>query len=146
TLTLEFADKNQDDPCPCCGGRTTRLTRFVHADSDAYAVYYAAFSDNHPERFVTALISIGKWDEGSAPKDRVAFRVRIRSAEREFQVMVIAAADTQWNDAEFLGHMLNRNEALKHRRLKDIFHITDHLVTEDRDVIAYLEGADPAKN
>src|SRR5262245_20051338 len=55
-ITIEFDDPVQDDPCPCCGGRTTRLTRFVYSNSDAHAVYYASFSDKHPDRWVSVAV------------------------------------------------------------------------------------------
>ena len=61
--------------CECCGADTTRLTRFVHDDDAAYGVYYAAFGASHPE--VKAIVSVGKWGEGSTPADRAAFAPRV---------------------------------------------------------------------
>jgi hypothetical protein len=143
-ITIELADRIQGDPCPCCGGQTTRLTRFVYSDGDAHAVYYAAYSDNHPERFVSVALSLGEWGEKGRPKDRVAFALRIRAVETEFQVMVVDAEESPWADAGFLGRMLDRKEALKHPWIKEVFHITDHIVTEDEDVRGYLDkGAAP---
>jgi hypothetical protein len=109
-------------------------------DGDAYAVYYAAFSDKHPERFVSVIVSLGDWGEGSTEKDRAAFALRIRAAKSEYQVMVIDAADSQWHDVEILGKMLSRKQALKHPWLKHVFHISDHIVTDDREVRDYLNG------
>jgi hypothetical protein len=40
-----------------------------------------------------------------------------------------------------LGMTLNREEALAHPRIKDVFHISDHIVTEDFLVIEYLARA-----
>jgi hypothetical protein len=45
-LTSEFEPPAIDaKPYECCGGFTTRLTRFVLNDGDAYAAYCAMFSD-----------------------------------------------------------------------------------------------------
>jgi hypothetical protein len=140
-ITIEFADRIDGDPCPCCGGKTTRLTRFVYCDGDAHGVYYASFSDKHTERIVSVALSLGDWTEGSKPKDRVAFALRIRLVKSEYQVGVVDAAQSLWHDADFLGRMLDRKEALKHRWIKEVFHITDHIVTEDRDVVKYLDGS-----
>ena len=71
--------------CECCGGRTTHLTRFVYQDGDAYAVYYARFSDHPGERYVQAVVSIGDWSEDSGPWDRVAFALNIWVANDRFQ-------------------------------------------------------------
>jgi hypothetical protein len=46
--------------CSCCGGTTTTLVRFVHKDGSAYAVYYAAFAEGHPDRSVNAMVSLGE--------------------------------------------------------------------------------------
>src|SRR5262249_1670878 len=117
-----------------------RLTRFVYSDGDAHAVYYAAFSDNHPDRIVSVVVSLGEWGEGATPEKRLAFALRIRSADTEFQVTVVDAAESPWTDAAFLGRMLDRDEALKHPWIGEVFHITDHIVTEDQDVRSYLDG------
>jgi hypothetical protein len=139
-ITIEFAEIIAGDPCPCCGGRTTRLTRFVYSDGDAHAVYYAAFSDKHTERVLSALVSLGEWGEGSKPTDRVAFAVSIRATEADYRVTVVDATKSLWHDAKFLGRMLDRKAALKHRWIKEVFHITDHIVTEDEVVQDYLNG------
>jgi hypothetical protein len=123
------------------------LSRFVYSDGDAHAVYYAAFSDKHSDRMVSVLVSLGEWDGwdgGDAPKDRAAFALRIRSAASEYQVMVADAAKSSWHDATFMGRMLSREQALKHPWLQEVFHIADHIVTEDQDVRDYLDPTDAA--
>jgi hypothetical protein len=69
-LTIEFEPPKTGEPCECCGGRTTRLTRFVHSDGDAFAVYFALFSDNHPEKSVSVLVSLGPWWEDERVSER----------------------------------------------------------------------------
>jgi hypothetical protein len=139
-LTIEFADAVRGEPCPCCGGRTTRLTRFVYCDGDAHGVYYAAYSNKHSDRAVSVAVSLGEWGEGSTKADRVAFALQIRAAEDEYQVMVVDKAESPWSDAAFLGKMLDRKKALRHRWIKEVFHVTDHIVTEDAEVKKYLDG------
>jgi hypothetical protein len=139
-LRIEFEKPVQDDPCSCCGGRTTRLTRFVYLDDHAHAVYYGSFSDMHPDQGVNVAISLGNWGEGSEPKDRVAFALQIRSTESEFQVGVVDAKYSPWQDADILGRMLDRSEALKHPWLQEVFHLTDHIVMEDNEVRRHLLG------
>jgi hypothetical protein len=139
-LTIEFPDPIQGEPCPCCGGRTTRLTRFVCSDGNAHAVYYAMFADNHPERMVSLAVSLGEWGEDSTPAERLAFPLRLRAAASEYQVGLIDAADSPWRDVKFLGRMLDRDEALTHPWKDEVFHLTDHIVMEDRAVKEYLDG------
>ena len=139
-ISIEFADRIEGDPCKCCGGRTTALTRFVYRDGDAHAVYNASFSDKHPDRWVSVAISLGNWTEGSTPEDRVAFALRIRATADEYQTGLVDAAVSPWNDVDILGRMLDRQEALKHPWIKEVFHLCDHIVMEDKDVRSYLDG------
>ena len=142
-LTFEFSKPTIDPPCVCCGGRTTRLTRFVYRDGDAHAVYYASYSDKHPDRWVSVAISLGDWTDGSTEKDRVTFALRIRATADEYQTGVVDAALSPWNDVEILGRMLDRKEALKHPWIKEVFHLCDHIVMEDKAVRSYLDGKKP---
>jgi hypothetical protein len=143
-ITIELEEPVQGDPCPCCGGRTTNLTRFVYSDGDAYAVYYAAFSDNHPNRRVSVAVSVGDWGEDSSPTQRFAFALQIRAVHSEYQVSVVDAQHSPWKDAAFLGRMLNRKEALLHPLIEEVFHISDHIVADDQVVKSYLDENDLA--
>jgi hypothetical protein len=142
-ITIEFADRVEGDPCPCCGRRTTRLTRFVYSDGDAHAVYYASFADGHRGGYVSAIVSLGEWGEGATPEQRVAFAVQIRATETQYQVALVDAETSVWSDAEFLGRMLSRHEALRHPWRDEVFHITDHIVDEDPDVRAFFKSIEP---
>jgi hypothetical protein len=39
--------------------------------------------------------------------------------------------------------MLDREEALAHPRIKDVFHITDHMVEDDPIIRTYLNAGPP---
>jgi Mrp family chromosome partitioning ATPase len=140
-LSIEFEPENQSEPCECCGGKTTSLTRFVYNDGDAYAVYYAKFSNNHPERVVVATVSLGEWGEGSTPDQRVAFALELRNSENEYQVGLIDAQFSPWQDAKTIGRTLSRDEALAHPLVKEAFHVTDHMVTDDAPIHEYLNAS-----
>ena len=139
-LTFEFEEPISSS-CDCCGGMSTALTGFVCENGEAYAVYYARFGVSHEPRVVEAVVSIGEWGEDAKPWDRFAFPLRMRAGETEYQVTLVDAADSPWEGVELLGRMLDRAEALEHERLQEVFHITDHMVTDDRLPRDYLEGA-----
>ena len=144
-LKLEFNAPSMSS-CSCCGGTTTRLTRYVYRDGDAFAIYYAAFSDNHEPRVVRTIISIGSWggsDVDDVPSDRVAFAMDIYSRPENFEVSVIDGSASLWADVELLGRKLDREQALAHPWIKDAFHVTDHMVTEDEPLKTFL-ASDPA--
>lgn len=126
-------------PCCCCGRLTTRLTRFVSRDDDAFAVYYAAFSEGHGAE-VDAIISLGTWWADEVPPDRVAFAVRISSTADAYNVQVTDAGESLWHDAALLGRKLSREDALAHPWIRDVFLVTDHMVTDDAPLIEFLDG------
>jgi hypothetical protein len=110
----------------------------VHKDGNAHAVYLATFSDNHPERIVSIATGIGEWGEGTSPKDRVAIAMQLRCNDEGYAVSVIDGSDSPWPTAEFLGRRLTRTEALANPLIKEVFHLTDHMVLEDEPIKAYL--------
>jgi hypothetical protein len=137
-ITIDFEEPVKK-ACDCCGGITTRLTRFVYKDGDAFAVYYAMFSDSHPEREIKVAIGMGEWGEGSSPEDRRAFALKIRDGGTQYETMVVDAEESPWQGVEVIGCMLNRDEALGHVWIDEVFHITDHIVTDDPEIKAYFE-------
>ena len=136
-LEIEY-EEPEFSVCDCCGGTTTRLTRFVSQDGDAFAIYYAAFSNNHPENRLTGIVSLGEWWEDEVPESRVAFAFEMWPDENNYNVGIIDAANSQWADANVIGHKLSREMALVHPWLKDVFHITDHMTEDDPEIKAFL--------
>lgn len=141
-LSFELEAPREQDPCPCCGGRTTALTRFVHKDGNAYAVYLASFSDNHPDRVVSLVAGLGEWGDGTTPADRIAIAMQLRCTATGYGVAVIDGLDSPWANATFLGRLLSREEALASPSVADAFHLTDHIVLEDEPIIQYLQRSD----
>ena len=134
-IGIEFSEPHFSDPCDCCGGRTVSLTRFVTEDGDAFAIYYVRFSENHADKPALATISIGDWGESASPDQRRAFAMELAPEG----VRIIDASGSPWNETRLIGRTLDRDEALEHPRIKDVFHITDHMYLEDAEFKAYLE-------
>jgi len=137
-LRIELDEPESQSRCDCCGGVTTTLTRFVYQDEDAYAIYYARFSNNHPDEMMSLAVGLGDWDEASI-NQRTAFALQLRLIDDKFQVMVVDRELSPWNTTTVLGPMLDREDALKHSRIKEVFHITDHMVLDDPAIRAYFQ-------
>ncbi|HKS57648.1 MAG TPA: hypothetical protein VJS12_20285 [Steroidobacteraceae bacterium] len=136
-IRIEFEAPTSSE-CGCCGKTTVRLTRFVYRDEDAYAVYYAQYTPDHSETRLSGLISLGDWGEDSEPAGRVAFPFQIWMDESDFKVGLMDAGNSPWKDVTFLGRILDRNEALTHAWVDEVFHITDHMVTDDAEITGYF--------
>lgn len=135
--SIEFAEPSTFN-CDCCGGLTVRLTRFVFKDRDAFAVYYAAYSNNHAENELGMLVSLGEWGEGSEPAQRVAFYCRVRPTDDSYEVMLGDAADSAWGDVEIMGEMLSRDAARQHRWKATAFEVLDDAFVQDPSLIGFL--------
>jgi hypothetical protein len=138
-LEIEF-EEPKESRCECCGNTTVRLTRFVYRDGDAYAAYYAQFTKQHDDKRVSGIIGLGAWGEGGSAEQRLAFPFQIRTDKDNFQVGLIDAQTSPWSDVTLLGRILDREEALKHEWIADVFHITDHMVTDDREITDYFQA------
>jgi hypothetical protein len=136
-IEIEFEEPNIEK-CDCCGREIVRLTRFVHQDENAFAVYYINFTRGHSPKVAYGLIGLGEWGEDAEPKDRLAFPFKIWTNESHYQVGLADAEESPWSHVTFLGQILNRDQGLKHKWIKDVFHITDHIVAEDKIVINYF--------
>jgi hypothetical protein len=139
-LTFEFEEPTETR-CECCGNTQVNLTRYVFRDGDAFAVYYAAFTTGHAQKRLSGLIGLGPWGEDASPEDRVAFPFQIWTDEDNFRVGLVNAADSPWEHVTFLGKILDREAALTHDWIADVFHITDHMVTDDQQVTEYFGAA-----
>lgn len=137
-LTIEN-EEPQITNCSCCGRSVTTDVGFVYENGDARGAYYARFSEGHGPRRVQALVSLGPWGEG--PWDRVAFPLEIEDSPEEFNVRLVEREECPWQDAQIMGRLLSRAEAKAHERVGDVFHFTDHMVTEDPHIRRYFEGA-----
>ena len=124
--------------CECCGGETTSLTRFVKKDGDAYAVYYGFFTDGHPERGMTGIVSLGEWGEGTFPLNRIAFGFVMTSEGERYSVRLINAEDTPWGNAEILGNKLSAEEAAGHPWKIDVYQLSDEIADNDPEVRAFF--------
>lgn len=133
---IEMSEANSGH-CDCCGGLTVRLTRFVYRGGDAFAIYYAMYSNNHPENLVTFLVSIGEWGEGSAREQRVSFFCRVRPAER-YEVSLADASTSEWGKVELIGQKLTRAEALRHPLKSTAFEVLDEAFQVDRSLTGYM--------
>lgn len=124
--------------CSCCGGLTVRLTRFVYRSGEAFAVYYVAYSNSHPDNEVWVLVSLGEWGEDSEPAQRTAFFCRVRPTDDSYGVMLDDAADSPWADVELVGERLSRRRALVHPWKDTALEVLDEAFEQDPSLKGFL--------
>ena len=136
-IEIEF-EEPKSTTCECCGNTSTSLTRFVYQDNCAFAVYYVSFTQSHKEKIAYSLVGLGSWGENDPQESRRAFALKIWQNENEWAITLTDSEESPWAHTKFLGKILNKEEALVHPWVKDVFHITDHIVSEDQEVIEYF--------
>jgi hypothetical protein len=137
-LTIEHG-KETVGRCGHCGKVSHTIRGFVSNETGPYAVYFAGYTEKHEDGIGTLIISLGNWGEGATPDDRRAVLLRVRG--RKMEMMVGDADDSPWTDIEVLGRILSRDEALKNPRIKDYYHVADHIVAEDERFTRYFRAA-----
>jgi hypothetical protein len=142
TLRLELGESREAAPCECCGGRSQTAHGFVYRDDDAYAVYYAGWSDGHPGRGVSLAIAVGEWSEGSSPADRVSIGLSAKPTPSSIDFTVLNPGESPWGDTPLLGKMLGRERALAHPVLKEAFYVAEQIVRYDGRVRRFLDSID----
>ncbi len=136
-LNIVFAEPKLE-PCACCGGQTTQLTRVVQRDGVPCALYYAMFNDKHTEKHVTAIMSIGDFTEGSGPADRQAFALILRRDEQGVRMVLQDATQSPWQNVDLLGRMLTKAEATDHPQRDEVFEIGAHAIKHDATLFAHF--------
>lgn len=138
-LEFEF-EEPEESICDCCGRTTTSLIRWVIRDDEAFAMYYSAFSTGHPESGVIGIVSFGEWwVEGHIPESRVAIAFQMWKADDEYKVALIDASESPWANAKLIGRKLSSEQALESEWIKDLFHVTDHMVSADPAIREFFE-------
>ncbi len=137
-LSIEFAEPAKS-ACKCCQNVSINLTRFVSKDDQAFAIYYANFTIGHSEKLLHGIVSLGVWgDDSVGPESRLAFPFQIWVKGDNFHVRLVDAEDSPWGQEIYLGRILGRKESLSHEWVRDVFHITDHMVVDDMEIVRYF--------
>ena len=71
----------------------------------------------------------------------MAFPFRIWTTDTNYEVGLVDAHESPWSDVTYLGRIVDREEGLIHAWIKDVFHITDHMVTDDQMIVNYFRDA-----
>ncbi len=133
---IEVGENKNASTCHCCGKKSCVGHGFVYKDDDAHAVYYASWSDAHPDKKVSIALAIGEWDDDSTTDDRICFGVEASEDKDEILFRVIEPSESPWPNTDLLGQMLTRDEGLSHPLLKEVFEIAESIL---RDHIALRE-------
>lgn len=142
-ISIEIGEVNMIGKCPCCENETQTVNGYVYVDQNARAVYFSRWTNNHLERGIQILLSIGQWGEGTSGSERCRIGFECRMGTERPGFMIVDAASLPWDDEQFLGTALTREEVLmlSDQSKEEMFHILDHLATDDERINNFLFGS-----
>jgi hypothetical protein len=141
-LRLETGEPIKITKCECCGADFRWIHGFVYRNDDAHAIYYAGWSDGHPDRGVTMAIAVGEWSDDSSPADRVSIGIVVVPTPSSLNFTVLEPHESPWEETSLFGKMLERNRALAQPVLPHVMHIAEHVVHDDARVRGFLDSFD----
>ncbi len=131
-IRIEADEHVKHERCPSCGGENWLVHGFVYADEEPHGLYFVEWCEGqHDLRNAYMTISFGNYgDEEATGADRYAFCVETRCDG-------LALTDVPVRDRpDFLGRFVPRGEALAMDDIDHLWHVTDHIWTDDRRIAA----------
>lgn len=136
-ITLELGKAAEPRTCHCCGKDSHVVQGFIYEDGKAHGVYYARWSEGHPEEGVRLAVALGEWGEDWWPVDCYAVALEVQqSVTQPPRFQVLSPERFSWGETEFLGRRLSRDEALARPELPHLFQVAEHVVRDDSRVRA----------
>jgi hypothetical protein len=139
-IAIELGDGSTFATCECCGAKAPSVVGFVYDDGDAYAVYYAGWTEGHQRGRVSMIIGLGDWSDEATPEDRRSFGLRCWVEGDALQFEVQGPSASRYGDNDYLGRMLSRSAALTDPELAEVFHVAEHIAEDDPRVRAELDA------
>jgi hypothetical protein len=87
---------------------------------------------------VSFAVAIGEWDDNATSESRVCFGVEAKESDSEVLFRVLEPEESPWPNTELLGKMIDRESALNHSNIDDIFLILEEILRGHPSLNKYL--------
>lgn len=125
-IRIEPEDPVKENPCSTCGGTNRLMHGYVYDDEHAHGIYFLEWCDgNHPHRIAWLTIGLGAFGDGTDASDRNSFCIEWRPEGMRL------TEEPARDRPELLGTFLPRDVALNVPNLDQLWHVADHVVTDD---------------
>jgi hypothetical protein len=133
-IRVEPEEQVKDSHCPTCGGTSRLMHGYIYEDEHPQGLYFLEWCDGrHPRRQAWLTIGLGDFSDESNPSDRNSFCI-------EWRAEGMRLADQPARDRpDLLGAFLTRDVALLQPNIDQLWHVADHIVTDDPRVAAVDE-------
>ncbi|KAA1378554.1 hypothetical protein [Aeromicrobium fastidiosum] len=127
-FSFDGAPTHRETTCASCAEVHEGTTGFVLDHGDAHAIYWADWFPHGREMILN--IVVGDFGDDADYTDNVIFGIRYGYVAQQTQMAASLIAPTVVDTATG-AHPLDRERALQHWRLPDLWHVSDWLVEND---------------
>jgi hypothetical protein len=131
-VRLEAEQSFKTSRCENCGGTTALIHGFIYGDEEPHGVYFVEWCEGaHDGRAAFLTVSLGKYGtDAVAADERVAFCIEMRCDGMRL------SDEPCRNRPDVLGRFVPRDEALQWPDISHLWHVADHVATDDQRVIS----------
>ena len=125
-IRIEPEEPVKENPCATCGGTNRLMHGYVYDDEYAHGIYFLEWCDgDHPHPIAWLTIGLGAFGDGTNASDRNSFCIEWRAEGMRL------AEEPARDRPELLGAFLPRDVALNMPNVDQLWHVADHVVTDD---------------
>lgn len=125
--------------CSCCDKESRTVHGFLSDSTGQTSVYFAGYTQGHPEKRLNVVLSVGGWGEGTSPSDRRAIPLKVAIVDDRLTFAFPRAEDSPWYGEEFLGEMVESGDLSDEDRLRSEV-LARFVIANDPRVARYIKG------
>lgn len=103
---IEVGDAAEPSACECCGKTTLSSHGFLYEAGEPRGLYFAQWTEGHPERGMLLTVSLGAWGPGSSADQRRSLAFRCQMPPAGTEVRPVAPEESPFYGEEMLGEMM----------------------------------------
>jgi hypothetical protein len=123
--------------CEGCKRDFTVVRGSVFEEGEPFGLYLVALHGHAPGGRL-AHLALGLLDRVQPTMPPVAVAIEVLATANEFRHSVVDWPESPWAHEEYLGRMLDREEALASPMKPLVFHVADHILEDVPEVQAYF--------
>ena len=140
-LRLELAERIDMIECDKCGTPYRRVYGTIYEDEQGLGIYSADLHTKEHDLRVLPALGMRYWDAKADAWATCSCTIEVWPTDAEYQMAVRDAAASPYRDGHLMGRVLDREELLARPERDGVFHMADHIVTDDPRVRSHLDGA-----
>lgn len=125
--------------CQCCDQDSIFITNYIFEGGAPRGAYVAYFTNGHQEKGVHMALTVGDWSEDASNQDRHTFLMDLWQDKTHDNVRFMDWHGDVWQAMDFPGIKHDRDAALSHKQLDQLYLIKDHIIAKDGIIRRFFE-------